>query len=45
MAEAKKKASTTKRKPLDQRKMTTQRYIDEAEGITVIKRPDSKKKK
>ena len=46
MAEAKKTAKKPeKRKPLEERKMTTQRYIDDSEGITVIKRPTAKKKK
>ena len=46
MATTKKPAKTTaeKRKPLEQRKMTTHRYIDDSEGITVLN-PDKPAKK
>lgn len=46
MPNAKKPAEkTAKRKPLEERKMTTQRYIDDSEGITVTKRPTKQKGK
>ena len=49
MADTKKTASpkggATKRKPLEQRNMTTNRYIDDSEGVTVTKRPNTKKTK
>lgn len=37
MATTKKTTAGTKRRPLEQRKMTTSRYIDDSEGVTVIK--------
>lgn len=52
MATTKKTTAGTKRKPLEQRKMTTSRYIDDSEGVTVLnpskspaKKPPSTKKK
>lgn len=47
MADSKKpakKTATEKRKPLDKRKLTTQRYVDDGEGVTVTKRPTAPKK-
>ncbi len=42
--DAVKKTAAEKRKPLEKRKMTTSRYIDDTEGVTVIKRPTTPKK-
>lgn len=44
MATTKKNAGT-KRKPLEQRKMTTSRYIDDSEGVTVLNPSKSSAKK